>query len=210
MYKGSVSRPCPLNPQSRCGGVPAPRSRRRRRHAARQRRQRIDRQNPGDERPRVRGLAGEQIAVGQQEHRIGALRIGRERGLQIDDRRVNAASRIVNPAAQLQRVRGGSFEHEDAAGAALRLDERRLADVDARLAVLQAGDAERGMEVGIVAGGLDPVAQEANGVVDRVLAPAPPFLSHLQVAVSGRAARDWFPRRRGPARRGAPGIDLGL
>ena len=71
------------------------------RHAAGQRRQRIDREQVIDQGPRERDSSGYQVAVAKQVERIRVVRIDLMRRFQIADGFLDPAVRIMNPATQL-------------------------------------------------------------------------------------------------------------
>ena len=124
-----------------------------------------------------------QVTVAQQEQRVRVVGIDIERRFQVPHRVLDSPARVMNPAAQLQSGSGGRLQVEHLPHAALGLDEGVLAEVDAGLPVLQIRQTQCGVQSGVVADDLQPVAQEMDGVIDRVLPPAPALLARAEVAL---------------------------
>lgn len=118
------------------------------RHAAGQGCEGVDLHQSSDPGPRRRDASRDQIAVAQQPERIRITPVRLESHLEVAHCLLNPASRVMHPAAKPQsRDRVGS-DFEDLLDVRVGHLERRSAEVEPGLTILQVCVAERRVEVG--------------------------------------------------------------
>ena len=132
----------------------------------------------------------DEVAIAQQQQRVGIVGFAGEGLIQVADGRPDAPARVVDPAAQLQGRGRARLKRQHLRSAPVRLLQWPLTQIDAGLAILQVRDPERGVQRRAVALDAQCLIQQLHRAVNRVAPPAPALLPRPQIQLVGSHTAD--------------------